>query len=91
MIAFSLIFSFSQSSSKLPWAILKRSPSLLWMAARKGDTCTFGDLLQFLKPFGDVGKPEYPPGVGTIPAMALKSGCKGVLELILLNPSLFPR
>lgn len=86
-----IYYIFFYSSSKLPWAMLRSHPSLLWLAAEWGDDYTFFMLVDFLEKLKNVGMPEYAPGVPNIPAVALKSKHYGILEAVLQMPSIFPR
>lgn len=81
-------------SPRLPDILLRGSPSLLWQAANSGDEEAFRLLLERLRSFEEVGRPEPAPSGTTIIQTALIKGHDKVLKLALnydKHPGLFPR
>ena len=85
------IFLFSHPSPKLPWAALRAEQSLLLSAAQSGDSWNFANLIDYLEPFGDVGQPEYPEGMLTIPEIVVLERHFDFLDDMLRAPFIFPR
>ena len=82
---------FLYFSTALPGAILRGSPSLLWMAADYGDEAVFSLLLDKLASHESVGKPSKAPGGTSVVEAALSKGHNGILHSTIAKPRLFPR
>ena len=76
------------SSPKLSNTILHGSPSLLWMAANRGDEEEFKLLLRHLT---TDEQPSSSQGGTTIQQTALLQNHSGILQCLMDNPKLFPR
>ena len=75
-------------SAKLPQIILHGSPSLLWMAANRGDEAEFNLLLGYLS---TDEQPSSSQGGTTIQQTAMLQDHLGILKCLIENPHLFPR